>query len=411
MQEKNLRQTLMVIVSTIFVLPFLVIAYIFYEQQITLSPSNIALFILIMILEAMGIILVRYVFSAVTNTADFLKKTAEGSEKLSLNLHQEAAELNEISSSVNRMLERFERTTDSLNQTKEALQVSEEKYHNILEYIEEGYYEVDLAGNITFVNTSVSKMLGYSAEELKGMNNRQYMDEENSAKVFLDYKEVYRTGIPVKNLDVEFVRKDADRVYVGISISLMRDPMQQAIGFRGIIHDITERKRMEEEIKGLSITDYLTGLYNRRGFMTLADRELKTQERTKGGLLLLFADVDNMKWINDTLGHEKGDQALVEISTIFKQVFRKSDIIARIGGDEFAVLGIGASSKDFDTFHSQLRHHLDIYNANENREYKLSLSVGMAYKDHENTCSLDDLISKADGLMYEQKRSKRCRDN
>ena len=166
MQEKNLRQTLMVIVSTIFVLPFLVIAYIFYEQQITLSPSNIALFILILILEAMGIILVRYVFSAVTNTADFLKKTAEGSEKLSLNLHQEAAELNEISSSVNRMLERFERTTDSLNQTKEALQVSEEKYHNILEYIEEGYYEVDLAGNITFVNTSVSKMLGYSTEEL-----------------------------------------------------------------------------------------------------------------------------------------------------------------------------------------------------------------------------------------------------
>jgi len=407
MQEKNLRQVLTIIVSTIFVLPFLVLAYIFYEQQITLSPSNIALFFLIMILEVMGIILVRYVFSAVSNTAEFLKKTAEGSEKLSLNLHQEAAELNEISSSVNRMLERFEKTTDSLNQTKEALQASEEKYHNILEYIEEGYYEVDLAGNFVFVNTSVSKMLGYSIEELKGMNNRQYMDEENSAKVFLDYKEVYRTGLSIKNLDVELIRKDAERVYVGISISLIRDSSKQAIGFRGIIRDITERKRMEEEIKDLSITDYLTGLHNRRGFMTLAERELKIQERTKSGLLLLFADVDNMKTINDNLGHEKGDQALIEIAASFKKVFRKSDIIARVGGDEFAVLGIGASAKDFDIFQRQLKHHLDMYNTMEDRDYNLSVSVGMAYKDPETTVSLDELMSRADALMYEQKRTTR----
>ncbi len=408
MQQKSLKHRLTIIISIIFVLPLMVIYYIFYEQSISLSPTNVALVSLIMLLELMGIILVRYVFDAVSTTADILKKSTEGGEKLSLNLHQEAAELNIISTSVNRMLERFEKTTDTLNQTKEALQVSEEKYRNILEYIEEGYYEVDLAGNFTFVNCSVSKILGYSAEELKGMNNRQYMDEENSTKVFLDYKEVYRTGIPKKSLDVELIRKDTEKVYVGISISLIRDSLKQAIGFRGIIRDITERKRMEEEIKDLSITDYLTGLHNRRGFMTLAERELKIQERTKSGLLLLFADIDNMKWINDTLGHEKGDQALVEIAAIFKKVFRKSDIIARVGGDEFAVLGIGATSKDFDSFQSQLKHHLGTTNAMENREFKLSVSVGMAYKDPEHTASLDELMSKADALMYEQKRSKRC---
>jgi diguanylate cyclase (GGDEF)-like protein len=141
--------------------------------------------------------------------------------------------------------------------------------------------------------------------------------------------------------------------------------------------------------------------------MTLAERELKIQERTKSGLLLLFADVDNMKTINDNLGHEKGDQALIEIAASFKKVFRKSDIIARVGGDEFAVLGIGASAKDFDIFQRQLKHHLDMYNTMEDRDYNLSVSVGMAYKDPETTVSLDELMSRADALMYEQKRTTR----
>ena len=119
MQEKSLRQRLMIIISTIFVLPSLVLCYIFYEQHFTLSPSNIALFFLIMALAIIGIILVYYVFDAVSTTADFLKKATEGGEKLSLNLHQEAAELNDILSSFSRTVERFEKTTESLNQTKE----------------------------------------------------------------------------------------------------------------------------------------------------------------------------------------------------------------------------------------------------------------------------------------------------
>jgi len=409
MQEKSLRQRLMIIISTIFVLPSLVLCYIFYEQHFTLSPSNIALFFLIMALAIIGIILVYYVFDAVSTTADFLKKATEGGEKLSLNLHQEAAELNDILSSFSRTVERFEKTTESLNQTKEELHESEEKYRNILENIEEGYYEVDLNGNFTFFNTSLSQILGYSIEELKGMNNRQYMDKENSKKVFLDYNEVYRTGIPKKNMDAELIKKDGKKVYVGTSISLKRDSLGQPIGFRGIIHDITERKRMEKEMIALSITDHLTGLHNRRGFMALAEHQLKIQERTKKGLLLLFADVDNLKWINDNLGHEKGDKVLVEVASIFKDVFRKSDAIARVGGDEFTVLGIGASPKDFDIVKSHLQHQIDIYNAIENRDYKLSVSVGMAYNDPENPCSIDVLMSRADASMYEQKRSKRSK--
>jgi len=406
MHEKSLRHRLMIIVSCIFVLPSLVLFYIFYEQNVTLSPTHFVLFFLIIALAIIGIILVRYVFDAVSTTADFLKKATEGGEKLSLNLRQEAVELNVISSSLNRMMDRFEKNTESLNKTKEELHESEEKYRNILENIEEGYYELDLAGSFTFFNTAVSRILGYSVEELKGMNNRQYMDRDNAKKAFLDYNEVYRTGIPKKHSEAEIIRKDGKRLFVGISISLIRDSFEQPIGFRGIIHDIKERKRLEEEIIALSITDYLTGLHNRRGFMTLAEQQLKIQERTKNWLLLLFADLDNMKWINDNLGHEKGDKALVEVASIFKEVFRKSDIIARIGGDEFAVLEIGASTKDFDILRSRLQNQIDIYNAIENRDYKISVSVGIACSDPAKPYSIDELMSRADALMYEQKRSK-----
>jgi len=171
---------------------------------------------------------------------------------------------------------------------------------------------------------------------------------------------------------------------------------------------INSNKRMAAEISTLSITDDLTGLYNRRGFITLAEQHLRIAERTKKmELLLLFADLDKMKSINDNLGHEKGNKALIEVASILKEVFRESDIIARIGGDEFAVLGITATKNDLETLESRLQHQIDIHNAIANRDYMISLSIGMACSDPENRYSIDELMSRADTLMYEQKRSNR----
>ena len=171
---------------------------------------------------------------------------------------------------------------------------------------------------------------------------------------------------------------------------------------------INSNKRMAAEISTLSITDDLTGLYNRRGFITLAEQHLRIAERTKKmELLLLFADLDKMKSINDNLGHRKGDKALIEVASILKEVFRESDIIARVGGDEFAVLGIGATMNDWVGIEIRLQHQIDLHNAIENRDYKISLSVGVAYSDLENNYSIDALMSRADTLMYEQKRSNR----
>ena len=171
---------------------------------------------------------------------------------------------------------------------------------------------------------------------------------------------------------------------------------------------INSNKRMAAELSTLSITDHLTGLYNRRGFITLAEQHLKLAERTKKmEMLLLFADLDKMKSINDLLGHEKGNKALIEVASILKEVFRESDIIARVGGDEYAVLAIGATMNEWIVIESRLQYQIDLHNAIENRDYNISLSFGIASSDLENHYSIDELMSRADTLMYEQKRSKR----
>ncbi len=137
-----------------------------------------------------------------------------------------------------------------LSQTAEkALRESEEKYGTILHSLEEGYFEVDLAGNLTFFNDAFVRWSGYSKEELMGMNNRRYMDEETAKKVYQGFNEVYRTGEPANPFNWEIILKDGTRRWLETSVSLVRDSKGQPIGFRGIARDITERKQMEEEAK------------------------------------------------------------------------------------------------------------------------------------------------------------------
>ncbi len=132
---------------------------------------------------------------------------------------------------------------------EEALRESEEKYRTILENIEHGYYEVDIAGKFTFFNDSLCRIFGYSEDELMGMNFQQLMDDETAKAVYQTFNAVYRTGKPVKALEHELIRKDGTRTFVEVSASLMRGPTGEPVGFQGIIRDITERKRTEEALR------------------------------------------------------------------------------------------------------------------------------------------------------------------
>jgi diguanylate cyclase (GGDEF)-like protein/PAS domain S-box-containing protein len=185
-----------------------------------------------------------------------------------------------------------------------------------------------------------------------------------------------------------------------------KDNEDKVIRIFGTAQDITERKHLEERLLTISISDELTGLYNRRGFITLSEQQLKIAERTKKDMLLFFADLDKMKLINDTLGHQEGDKALIDISTILKEVFRESDIIGRIGGDEFAVLAIDTTDETRDVLVNRLHNTLDDYNRPEGRNYQLSLSIGIAHYNPETPLNLDELMAQADELMYEEKRKK-----
>ncbi len=134
------------------------------------------------------------------------------------------------------------------NQYQEILEDNQQEYRRIIDSIEDGYYETDLAGNFTFSNKSLLKIFGYSKDELTGINSREFMDPQSGEKAHHIFDQVYKTGAPTKGDEFAIARKDGARGYIEISVSLMKDMEDQPIGFQGIARDITDRKKIEEEL-------------------------------------------------------------------------------------------------------------------------------------------------------------------
>jgi diguanylate cyclase (GGDEF)-like protein len=123
-------------------------------------------------------------------------------------------------------------------------------------------------------------------------------------------------------------------------------------------------------------------------------------------MFLLFMDLDNLKWINDTLGHHKGDVALVNVAKILTKTFRKSDVKGRMGGDEFAIFPVDSTHVGAKSAEDRLRSNIKVFNADKSNPFTLSVSMGIASYDPEHPCSIEELLVRADKLMYEEKRSK-----
>jgi diguanylate cyclase (GGDEF)-like protein len=169
------------------------------------------------------------------------------------------------------------------------------------------------------------------------------------------------------------------------------------------VHCAAKQYMLQAELGNLALTDELTGLCNRRGFMAIADRQLKIGHRTGRGIVLFFMDIDGMKQINDSFGHGEGDRALKRMAKALKMTFRDSDVIARLGGDEFAVLAIEASDNSETAIRARLAEDLKSVSAGETR-YVLKLSLGAVRINICSSASIGDWMVRADQAMYEQKR-------
>ncbi len=167
---------------------------------------------------------------------------------------------------------------------------------------------------------------------------------------------------------------------------------------------MSELKKSKERFKELSMVDELTGLLNRRGFVRELEKQLQTSTRNRSTSFLLFLDLNDFKKINDRFGHEIGDEALMETAKILQATFRGSDTIGRFGGDEFAVLAPQVTDTDDSrAIHERIEENVRQWNREAKAEYELSLSFGIARFSPTTPCSVDELLKKADALMYKQK--------
>ncbi len=285
---------------------------------------------------------------------------------------------------------------------EKALQESEQKYREILATIEEGYYEVDLAGNFVFLNKSLCQMLGYEEGELMYENYKILY--KNPEEVFNTYNRVYRTGNPEKAIGWPAITKAGDEIFIEVSVSLRRDEAGNPIGFRGVARDITERKKAEDKIKYLSFHDKLTGLYNRA---YLEEEMSRLDSERQLPISIIMADLNDLKLINDTYGHSKGDEMLKKTAEILERSCRKEDIIARWGGDEFVVLLP-------KTFRNEAQRICDRINENCYEEFiedlPLSIALGVATKDNIEK-DLEVVLKSAEDEVYNQKLAKKQGDN
>jgi diguanylate cyclase (GGDEF)-like protein len=203
---------------------------------------------------------------------------------------------------------------------------------------------------------------------------------------------------------VEVIRRSGEKAVA--ELRCIETTWQGEPGYLVSLRDVTQNVQLRHALQSLSITDDLTGLYNRRGFVLLAAQQCRMAIRAKREMLLIFADMDGLKTINDTLGHPQGDGAIKDVTTVLRRVFRQSDIIARIGGDEFAVLALEVDPNSVETIRRRLNDAIEAMNRPSERPYRISISIGIARFDPRSPCSVHDLLAKADQAMYAEKQRK-----
>ena len=293
-------------------------------------------------------------------------------------------EITFIAKDINKMLEDLE---NSQNQIIKTQNMYKELFENSLD----GIYRSTADGQYTIVNNSLVKMLGYdSKEELLSVNTRD-----------LYYFPETRPGINERTKPFNKIlrKKDGTKIFVQISPRVVYEEGNK-IYYEGIVRDVTAQKEFDEKIKYISFHDSLTDLYNRSYF----DEELKRLKKTRQlPLTVVMGDINGLKIINDTYGHEKGDLMLKKIAKILKECFRSEDVIARMGGDEFCIILPNTTKENAEKIIERINEKCT---SRSTRITPLSIAFGIKTKDTPDK-KLREFIKEAEILMYENKRSKK----
>ena len=297
------------------------------------------------------------------------------------------------------------RLEDSLRQhvrTEQALETKRDFFAAVLESAGAFIIVLDDAGRILQVNRAVELATGYSDDDLHGREFISVLPIREAAATLGDGLQRLGEGAGVYPFESHWATATGERLLVAGSLTPLRDSGGALSHVIVTASDITARSALEDELRAMSLRDDLTGLYNRRGFALLAEQRLKDSRRSESTLTIVYADVDHLKSINDSFGHNAGDIALVICAHALETTFRESDIVARIGGDEFVVLA-EANSRDIGTVSLRLNLELDRQTAESGLRFPVSLTIGSAHSEPPHALSLDDLLQQADEFLYEHK--------
>jgi len=289
-----------------------------------------------------------------------------------------------------------------------ALRETEEHFRNAFDYAAIGMALVSPQGGWLRVNRSLCNLLGYTEREMLDSNFRAVTHPDDIGNDLANLYRLLQSETPTSQVEKRYVHRDGEVVWALNSVSLVRDADKSPAHFIFQIQDITERKRAEAALQSLSLVDELTGLYNRRGFLAVTEQHVAAIRRDDKIPIVVYADLDGLKEINDSFGHHEGDRALASAAQIFKETFRSSDILARLGGDEFVALAAIDQDEDSEMVTRRLQEQFRASNALRSRPYNLSVSVGIANFE-DDRYSIEELMAQADHAMYQEKRSKPSR--
>ncbi len=286
-----------------------------------------------------------------------------------------------------------------------ALKKSEDVFRTLAAHAPAGIFLTNTEGEWRYANSRWCSMAGLTAEQSNGMGWLNAIHSEDKSIVLSAWQTAIQSGGEFA-MEYRLQSTDGQICWVFTSTAARRNHAGVVTGYVGTIADISARKNMEEQLRALSLTDELTGLHNRRGFLSVAQQNLFLAKRARLNAALIYIDLDNMKSINDNYGHEEGDRALRTVAAILRRVFRESDVLARLGGDEFVVLHLEPRGET-QTAQTRLQQTLTEVNDQRVLPYALAMSIGIVHQHPNAHATLEELLALADAQMYEIKRTKR----